>query len=73
MVKEVALSLYYVTYECQRSESRLKGTSHLRVQGSKGATLPVASATESLLTALLALSLFRFIFPSIDVASHRGP
>lgn len=44
----------------------------LRVQGSRGATLPVASTTGPLLAALLVLSLFRFIIPAIDAASQRG-
>lgn len=56
----------------ERSERRLKDTCHLRVQGSRGATLPVACRAEPLLKDQLALSLFTFTFVSIDVVPHSG-
>lgn len=54
------------------SESRLKAPQSLRVQGLRGATLPVARTAGPPLAALLVLSLFRFIIPAIDAASRRS-
>lgn len=54
------------------SKGRLRAAQSLRVQGLRGATLPVAHITRPPLAALLVLSLFRFIIPAIDAASRRS-
>lgn len=71
-VQPVICTVWHVGVTGLTPQSRQEGEHHLRVQGLRGATLPVACTVEPLLTALLALSLFRFIIPAIDVAPHQG-